>query len=154
MTEWRANWRGLFDSAGDPLDCVRDAVLNSFERLEFGWTHAYAGLADWLGLYDEVDDDPQLRLVCLLEGIGHIADDVLRQPRFPYADGCEEWGSEAFLAAVEAENEARAIAQVRGALAGRVPLANIERACSCAALAHYNDFGHAPDLHWQGLSTH
>ena len=37
----------------DPLDAVRAAIRWSYDRLEFGWTHAYAGMADWLQLYDE-----------------------------------------------------------------------------------------------------
>ena len=52
----------------DPLDALRDAIDWSWERMEFGWTHAYAGLADWLTLYDEYEDNDEIRLACVLEG--------------------------------------------------------------------------------------
>ena len=37
----------------DPLDALRLAIAWSWQRMEFGWTHAYAGMADWLMLYHE-----------------------------------------------------------------------------------------------------
>ena len=70
----------------DPLDAVRETIRWSFERMEFGWTHAYAGIADWLTLHDENEDDDEKRLACILEGVAHVADDVLRQPRHPFSD--------------------------------------------------------------------
>jgi len=32
---------------GDPRDALRKAVDWSWQPLEYGWTHAYAGMADW-----------------------------------------------------------------------------------------------------------
>ena len=127
----------------DPLDALREAIRWSAERMEFGWTHAYAGAADWLALHDENEGDDETRLACVLESIGHIADDVLRESRHPFPDGVRPWDEEAFVAAVEAEDEADAVAMLRGGLAAGLAFADFERGLSRAALAHYNDFGHS-----------
>ena len=127
----------------DCLDALREAIHWSFDRMEFGWTHAYAGAADWLILHDENEGDDETRLACLLEAVAHIADDVLREPRHPFPDGTRTWDEEAFVAAVEAEDEAAAVAMVRGGLAAGLRFPDFERSFSRAALAHYNDFGHS-----------
>ena len=127
----------------DPLDALREAIHWSFDRMEFGWTHAYAGAADWLTLHDENEGDDETRLACLLEGIAHIADDVLREPRHPFPDGIRSWDEEAFVAAVEGEDEGAALAMLRDGLASGLGFADFERGLSRAALAHYSDFGHS-----------
>ena len=127
----------------DPLDALREAVRWSAERMEFGWTHAYAGAADWLTLHDENEGDDETRLACVLESVAHIADDVLREPRRPFPDATRPWDEEAFVAAVEAEDEDTAAATLRGGLAAGLGFADFERGLSRAALAHYNDFGHS-----------
>ena len=127
----------------DPLDALREAIHWSSERMEFGWTHAYAGAADWLTLHDENEGDDETRLACVLESVAHIADDVLREPVHPFPDGVRPWDEEAFVAAVEAEDEAAAVAMLRGGLAAGLGFADFERGLSRAALAHYNDFGHS-----------
>ena len=127
----------------DPLDALRDAVDWSWERMEFGWTHAYAGLADWLTLYDEHEGDDETRLACVLEGVAHIADDVLREPRHPFPAAVRAWEEEAFVAAIEREDEGAAVAMLRGGLEAGLGFTDFERGLSRAALAHYNDFGHS-----------
>lgn len=127
----------------NPLDAVRAAIDWSWERLEFGWTHAYAGAADWLQLHDERGNDPETQLVCLIEAVGHIADDVLREPRHPYPDGTETWDEAAFVAAIDAEDEAKALALLNGALDAGLGWKQLERAFATAALLHYNGFGHS-----------
>ena len=127
----------------DPLDALRDAIRWSAERMEFGWTHAYAGAADWLALHDENEGDDETRLACVLESVAHIADDVLREPRHPFPDAARPWDEEAFVAAVEAEDEGAAVALLRGGLAAGLGFADLERGLTRAALAHYNDFGHS-----------
>ena len=127
----------------DPLDALREAIHWSFDRMEFGWTHAYAGAADWLTLHDENEGDDETRLACVLESVAHIADDVLREPRHPFPDGVRPWDEEAFVAAVEDEDQGAAVAMLRGGLARGLGFADFERALSRAALAHYNDFGHS-----------
>ena len=127
----------------DPLDALRESIRWSFDRMEFGWTHAYAGVADWLTLHDENEGDDETRLACLLEGIAHIADDVLREPRHSFPDGTRAWDEEVFVAAVEGEDERAALAMVRGGLGAGLGFPDFERGLSRAALAHYNDFGHS-----------
>ena len=63
----------------DPTIAVADAIRKSHDKLEFGWTHAYAGAADWLELYHEHAGEPENQLICLLESIGHMSDDTLRR---------------------------------------------------------------------------
>ena len=127
----------------DPLDGLAGAIDWSHDRMEFGWTHAYAGAAAWLTLYDENGNDPESQLICMLESIGHMADDVLREPRYPYAEGVEDWDEEAFVRAVEIEDEPKAIRLTRGALQSGLGFADIERGLTRATLAHYNSFGHS-----------
>ena len=128
---------------GDPLDAVREAILWSYERLEFGWTHAYAGAADWLRLYDEHPQDAEIQLACLLEAIGHMAWDTLREEHYPYAQDSAPFNEARFLDALEREDEDSAVAMIRGALAGGSHFSDCESGLTRAALAHYNDFGHS-----------
>ena len=127
----------------DSLDAVREAILWSYKRMEFGWTHAFAGAADWVALYDENDGDEETQLICLLETVGHLADDTLREGDYPFAEGKTAYDEDAFVAAIEAEDEPRAIALLRGGLADGLGFSVIERGLTRAALAHYNDFGHS-----------
>ncbi len=128
---------------GDPAEALVAAVAWSWERLEYGWTHAYAGMADWLKLYDEMAPDAENRLICLLEPLAHLAEDCLRQPLHPFTAGERLWDEAAFLAAVETEGEDKAAALLRGALSAGLHFADLERAFTRAALAHYADFGHS-----------
>ncbi|MCG8691836.1 MAG: Rieske (2Fe-2S) protein, partial [Minwuiales bacterium] len=90
--------------SGDPLDTARQAVLWSFDRMEFGTTHAYAASADWLALYEAHNGDAETQLICLLESIGHMADDVLREQRYPFAEETAPYDEDSFVAAVERED--------------------------------------------------
>jgi nitrite reductase/ring-hydroxylating ferredoxin subunit len=128
---------------GDPRDALRKAVDWSWQRLEYGWTHAYAGMADWLALYEEREGDSETQLICLLESLAYLAENCLRQPEHPFGAGERPWDEEEFLAAIEAEDEDAAIARLRGAFAAGLHLADLERAFSRAALEHYADFGHS-----------
>jgi len=126
---------------GDPRAGLSRAVLWSHDRLEFGMTHAYAVAADWMALRDAAND-PVRRLAALVEAIAYMAEDAA-ETRFPYAEAAARWDRAAFLAAVEAEDEERAVACLRGALADGAAPRDLRPALSAAALAHYQDFGHA-----------
>jgi nitrite reductase/ring-hydroxylating ferredoxin subunit len=129
-------------AGGDPVEAVAHAISWSHDRLEFGTTHAYPTAEGWLRLHDE-SNDPEMRLICLLEAIGYMADDVGGEEICAYPEAAAPWDEAAFLAAIEAEDEAGAVSRIRGALADGLGFAELEHALSAAALAHYQDFGHS-----------
>ena len=124
-------------------EIVSHAIEWSYMRLEYGWTHAYAGAADWLTLYEANEGNFEKQVCCLVEIVGHIADDILRRPEYGYPEEVERFSETGFLEAIEHEDETSAIAQLRGALASGLQIGDLEYALSSAALRHYNDFGHA-----------
>jgi nitrite reductase/ring-hydroxylating ferredoxin subunit len=111
-------------------------------RLENGMTHAHAAAADWLALAERAPDEEH-RLAAMLEPLSHLAWDTLGAGEFAYADGIARWDEEAFLAAMEAEDETAALARVRGAIAEHVPYAQLRPTFGASALSHYADFGHS-----------
>jgi nitrite reductase/ring-hydroxylating ferredoxin subunit len=127
----------------EPLRAVRKAVEWSHDRLEFGFTHAYAATSDWLALAATVVGDWERRLVCLAEAVDHMAFDALRHRAYPYAEPGDPFDAGAFAAAVEAEDTVRAEGLVRWGLADGLHIKQLEPAFVAAALAHYNDFGHS-----------
>ena len=126
----------------DPLDALRFSIEWSWKQMKFGWTHAYAGMADWLQLYHETEEK-ELKLVCLMESVGHTADDVLREKEYPYTDDSAKYVEQGFIDAVEHENENLAVSMIRGGLRDGLEFKDFERGFTLAALAHYNDFGHS-----------
>jgi nitrite reductase/ring-hydroxylating ferredoxin subunit len=127
---------------GELTAALAEAICWAHDRLEFGWTHAYAGAADWLALHDMPGRDDETRLVCVLETVAHIARDVLREGVYPYPLGERAWDEDGFVGALDAEDEATAAAMIRGALAAGQGFAALERGFTRAALLHYADFGH------------
>jgi nitrite reductase/ring-hydroxylating ferredoxin subunit len=127
----------------DPLVAVRRAVEWSHDRLEFGFTHAYAAAADWLALARTFAGDWEKQLICLAEAVDHMAFDALRDRAYPYAPPGPPFTRQAFLDAVESERTAQAEGLVRRALADGLHWPDMEEAFAAAALAHYNDFGHS-----------
>jgi hypothetical protein len=104
-------------------------------------THAYAAAADWLLLAARAET-PAERLAAQLEPLSHIAWDTEGAGEFPYPETVAEWNADAFITAVEAENETAAVAHIRGALAQGLPCASLRAAIGEVALAHYANFGH------------
>ena len=137
----------LIKIGADPLDVLRLAIGWSWQRLEFGWTHAYAGMADWLTLYHEHRNSRELSLVCLVESVTHVAYDVLREKDYPFdaATGAQsvEFDASSFVDFIDNEDEASAVAAIRAGLRDGLQFADFESALTRAALLHYNDFGHA-----------
>jgi len=111
-------------------------------RLENGMTHAHGAAADWLALAERAPDEDK-RLAAMLEPLAHLAWDTQGAGEFPYADDIAAWDAQAFLAAMEAEDEKAAIARMRGAVAEHVPYTALRPVIAEAALAHYADFGHS-----------
>ena len=124
---------------------AREALVHAFRycsgRLEDGMTHAHAAATDWLLLAANAET-PAERLAAQLEPLGHIAWDTEGAGEFPYPETAAEWNEADFTTAVDAEDEAGAVAGIRGALAQGVPYPSLRGAIGEAALAHYADFGH------------
>ena len=134
----------LTKAGGDPLDAVRHAIRWTHQNFEFGTTHALAAAPDWLALRErQTGDDAALDLVPLLEIIGHLCWDSLRWHQFPFPEGTTRFNSDALVQAIEDEDEAGAMALVRGAFSTAGGLAHLDGAISRAAAAHYQDFGHS-----------
>jgi nitrite reductase/ring-hydroxylating ferredoxin subunit len=118
------------------------ATLFLNDRLEDGSTHAHGAAANWLALADSAPT-PETRFAAILEPVAHLAWDTMGAPRFPYADETAAWNTGAFLGAVEGEDESRAIAHIRGAIAGGISYSELLPVFGEAALAHYAEFGHS-----------
>lgn len=134
----RLHFNGL-----DPLSVIPQTLEWSHVFLEYGHTHAYAGLADWLTLYDENEGDMELQLTCLTEALEHIAFDVIRHEEYPYSEEVLAFSHEALKEAIEKEDEAVAIPLLRGALQAGLGIKELEKTLSEVALNHYNSFGHS-----------
>jgi len=133
----------LIKLGADPLDVLRLAIEWSWQKLEFGWTHAYAGMADWISLYHEHAKNRELSLVCLVESVSHAAYDVLRERDYPYTEDIAEFDESSFVEYIDNEDEAAAVAAIRGGIRAGLGFADFEPALTRAALLHYNDFGHS-----------
>ena len=134
----------LIRAGRDPLHALRAAVGWTHDKLEFGTSHAHAAAADWLDLRAwKAGADPALGLAPLVEVVGHLAWDTLREPAYPYPEGRAPYDPQALIDAIEAEDEAAACALARGALADGLGYAELEPALARAAFAHYANFGHA-----------
>ncbi len=134
----------LIKAGGDPLDAVRHAIDWTHQRFEYGTTHAFAAAPDWLALRDRLaGGDPALELAPLVEIVGHLCWDSLRWRSFPFPEGTRDFDPDALVLAIENEDEAGAMALVRGALASDAGAAALDGPMSRAAAAHYQDFGHA-----------
>ena len=127
----------------DPLDALRKTIAITCGHFEFGMTHAAAAAPDWLALGDLLARDEAERMVPLLEIIGHFAWDSLREPAYPFNDEVARFAPDALQAAIEEEDEPRAIALLRGALAAGMSYEELEPHLAEAAFAHYADFGHS-----------
>jgi nitrite reductase/ring-hydroxylating ferredoxin subunit len=127
----------------DPGQAVAAAFAWSAERLEFGATHAMAGAPDWLALHDRPRATAVERLAAIGEILGHVAEDARAARRFPFAAGETPWEAQAFLDAVEREDEAGAVALMRGALRAGLSVHDLAPTLAEAALRHYADFGHS-----------
>jgi len=134
---------GRLELLGDDLaDALALGVRWSHERMRYGWTHAFAAAADWLTLHDEFQD-AEARFACVLEALAHMAGDVLREPQHPFTDRRERYDEDKFVASMEREDEASAVAMIRGAVDADAGFAELEPGLTRAALAHYQGFGHA-----------
>ncbi len=133
----------LIKAGGDPLAVVRAAIWQTHDRFEFGMTHAMAAAPDWLWLRDNLGENAAHKLVPLMEIVGHLSRNALREEPYPYAGVSTPFDRDALIAAIENEDEEKAVAYVRGGLEAGLEYPDMEKALAEAALAHYQDFGHA-----------
>ena len=133
----------LYFNGMDPTIAVKKAIEWSYEKLKEGTTHAYAVCADWLGLYFENINHPENQLICLTETVDHMAHDVLGHALVPYSKETEPFSEEAFILAIEEENEKKAVALLKGALDSGLHFEHLEKVFTQSALGHTYDFGHA-----------
>lgn len=133
----------LVQLGADPLEVLRLAISWSWQKMEFGWTHAYAGMADWILLYQQHAGDAESQLICLSESVAHVAYDVRREKDYVYGSEASSYDEAELLAAIESEDEAGALAILRGGIRAGMRFEDFEAALSHAALAHYSDFGHS-----------
>jgi len=127
----------------DMNDAVRAAVEWSYDKFEFGTTHAIAAAADWVHLAN-ASTDFERQLICVAEAVDHFAFDALRHRAFPFSGpSMTAFDAAAFADAVETEEARRAEAIAARALADGLHWSDLEEAFAAAAFAHYNDFGHS-----------
>lgn len=129
-------------AGGDPLDAARAAIGWTWDRFEFGTTHAHAALPDWLALRAAHAATPAEALAGLTEALYALGWDSLREPAYQYPEGAAPRDPDALVAAIEAQDEPTAVRIARGGLA-EGGWAAVEPALARAALAHYADFGHS-----------
>jgi len=133
----------LMQVGEDPLDAVRQTIEWTYEQFEFGSTHAVAATADWLALAADEGGNSAKRLTAIIESVGHFAWDARREPRHPFDADDRPYDAERLVRAIEDEDEKTAVQLIRGAFKAGQGYADIEPALARAALAHYQDFGHA-----------
>lgn len=133
----------IMKAGGDPILAVRAALNDTYEKFEYGMSHTIAVAADWLALYKSFTGEEAKQLTCITEIVGYLAWDTQRQRRYPYPAGQMSYDTDAFAAAVEREDEAAAIAMVRGGLADGFGFDDFYAGLARAALTHYQDFGHS-----------
>jgi len=131
----------------NPINAVKECIFWSFDRFEYGMTHAYAACADWLTLYNKfnssINSNQENQIICLTEAIDHISDDSLRHLKYPYTTKEIPFNKNQFLIAIENENEEESISIINGAIKDRMSYNDLKGTLAEAALAHYNSFGHA-----------
>lgn len=130
-------------AGGDPLDAITATIDWTHDHLPDGMSHAHAAAPDWLRLRARHAETPGEVLMPVLEIVGHLNWDTLREPVKAYPEGHADWDADAYVKAVDDEDEATAIAIVRGALDAGLGWNDEEPAFARAALAHYQDFGHS-----------
>jgi nitrite reductase/ring-hydroxylating ferredoxin subunit len=127
----------------DPVIAVQRAIEWTHDRLEYGFTHAFAAAADWLALGETFPDWEQ-QLICLAEPIDHMAFDAQRHPEYAYpAPSATEFSTESLVNAIESEDRPLAEGLVARAVEDGRHWSDLEEAFATASLAHYQDFGHA-----------
>ena len=133
----RLHYSGL-----DPREGVKMAIQWSYDRYQYGMTHAFGTAPDWLDLYAAHGENEEWQLAFLTEAIDHMAHDSLREPAYPFTLSVATWSEDGFLRAMEAEREDDAVAMLNHALHKGMGFKELEDVFLRTALSHYRDFGH------------
>lgn len=123
-------------------EALKTILNDAVDKLEYGISHAWPATTDWLRIYDDAGEDVEQRVIAMAEAIDHIADDTLREDTYAYPNQAIPFDGNAFVAAVEAQDEAQAIGMVRGGLAAGMTFAHFKPWLAQATMAHYLGFGH------------
>jgi nitrite reductase/ring-hydroxylating ferredoxin subunit len=131
----------------DRLGVTAEAIVAAgialvHNRFEFGGNHAFAAAHDWLRLSKRARAKPKA-LAAILEAIAHMSYDAKLEGSFPFTRGLAVYAPEALRKGIEDEDESHAVAVLHDALAEHVPARDLLDILDRAALAHYQDFGHA-----------
>ncbi len=128
------------EKAETSLEDVARIVINwSVSKLERGFGHAHAGLADWMALADVEADR---RHVAILEAAGHFSWDALFSPSLELPTDPKPWSESCYIADLEGMNSLSAMARVKGAFATGQGFSAIKPAMRRFIFQHYMGFGH------------
>ena len=130
-------------AGGAPAEAVAKGVAYAHDRFEYGMTHAFAATPDWLETGRRLAGNDAESLVPIVESVGHMSWDALQGTRYPFTDRSAAYDADALVQAIEHEDEEQAVALVNGALDAGLAAGDLQPALARAALAHYQDFGHA-----------
>ncbi|WP_321389187.1 Rieske (2Fe-2S) protein [Emcibacter sp.] len=132
-------------AGGDYAKAVGEIIRRCHLKFEYGMNHAFAAAADWLELTEKYEQEGRndAALVTALEAVSHFAWDSQRYDEFPFTEDVKPFDVEAFMAAIEQEEENEAIAMINGAVESGLSYDDLRPVLARAALAHYNDFGHS-----------
>jgi nitrite reductase/ring-hydroxylating ferredoxin subunit len=112
------------------------------DRFEHGGNHAFAAADEWLRLSRRTRSKVK-SLGAILEAIAHMSYDAKFEGSFPFTRGLAVYAPEALMTGIEEGDESHAIAVLHDALAEHVLVDGLLDLLDRAALAHYQDFGHA-----------
>lgn len=131
----------------DKLDVTPEAIIAAgitlvHNRFEHGGNHAFAASEDWLRLSKRAQSKPKA-LGAVLEATAHMSYDAKFEGSFPFTRGMAVYAPDALLHGIGDGDESHAIAVLHDALAENVPAGDLLDILDRAALAHYQDFGHA-----------
>lgn len=123
-----------------PERLAAEIALHDARHAEYGTGHALAVAADVCRVLERYEGPRAL--VALAPAIDQCGDSNRRLPVRARPEPLADEGAQALLAAVEAEDAARAEVMLRGALAAGVGRAEVERRLALALTRHFLDFGH------------
>jgi nitrite reductase/ring-hydroxylating ferredoxin subunit len=126
----------------DPLYALKKSIIWSYDKFEYGMTHAYAATADWLSFYKELENEED-KIISLTEAIDHIALDSLRHREYPFKETGEKFNIDDLYEYILKEDVGKAEGITLSGLSDGLLFKDFEEVLSRAALEHYNDFGHS-----------